>query len=372
MTDSNKGKPSFSGVPWFWPMEMASNIASHQLEEFSRGLRTLNEAAKLNHGLTPEFATANQVLLDLHTMRLRDFSTHPDSARVPVLIDAPYAGHTAVIADYAADQSLMRTLQASGVERLYLTDWKSADFSMKDYDIDNYLAELNVAVDELGGCVSLVGLCQGGWMAAMFAARYPHKVHKLVLAGSPIDTNAGDGAIRNIAHMLPLEEYRNIVNMGGGLFPGRFMLAAWKSSKPQQHYFGKYVDLYQHIDDPAYVKKQEAFEAWYENPINLPGRWYLQAVEQLFKENRLVKGTFIGLGKRLSLADIRCPITLIAGEQDDITTPEQVLNTAQYVSTEDKDIVRIMVPGGHIGLFMGANALDNYWPGVGRWLNAAV
>ena len=30
--------------------------------------------------------------------------------------------------------------------------------------------------------------------------------------------------------------------------------------------------------------------SWYENPIDLPGRWYLQAIEQLFKENRLAKG----------------------------------------------------------------------------------
>src|SRR5271165_1844722 len=43
-------------------------------------------------------------------------------------------------------------------------------------------------------------------------------------------------------------------------------------------------------DDPAYLKKEETFESWYENPIDLPGRWYLQAIVQLFKENRLAKG----------------------------------------------------------------------------------
>ena len=47
---------------------------------------------------------------------------------------------------------------------------------MKDYDIDNYLAEINVCVDDLGGRVNLVGLCQGGWMSAMYAARFPDKV----------------------------------------------------------------------------------------------------------------------------------------------------------------------------------------------------
>ena len=40
---------------------------------------------------------------------------------------------------------------------------------MKDLE-NNYLAELVVAIDDLGGRVNLVGLCQGGWMSAMIAA----------------------------------------------------------------------------------------------------------------------------------------------------------------------------------------------------------
>lgn len=358
-----------NSVPWFWPLQLASHFATHQLEEFNRGLRTIAEATRLEHGLEPEFASPNRIALDLHTMRLRDFSRPgPRRHEIPTLIDAPYAGHTAVIADYADDQSLVRSLLDNGITRLFLTDWKSATYQMKDYDIDNYLAEMHVAVDEAGGQVNLIGLCQGGWMSAMYAARYPHKVNRLVLAGAPIDTAAGEGAIRNISHILPLADYRNLVNMGGGLFLGRFMLEAWKSSKPSHHYFQKYVDLYEHIDDPAYVKKQEAFEAWYENPINLPGRWYLQAVEELFQQNRLVKGTFTGLGKTLSLADIKCPVTLLAGEDDDITTPEQVMNAEQYLGTAAEEIVKVMVPGGHIGLFMGAHALNDYWPDIARWL----
>lgn len=34
----------------------------------------------------------------------------------------------------------------------------------------------------------------------------------------------------------------------------------------------------------------------HEHPIDLPGRWYLQAIAQFFKENRSAKGTFSRLG----------------------------------------------------------------------------
>jgi poly(3-hydroxybutyrate) depolymerase len=290
-------------VPLFWPLELGAAIASGEVGLFTQGVKTLAEAEKLEFGLSPEFASPNKIVIELHTMRLRDFSRDATD-EVPTVIDAPYAGHTAVIADFYSGQSLVQTLLANGLSRVFVTDWKSATLEMKDYDIDNYLAEINVCVDELGGRVNFVGLCQGGWTSAMYAARFPHKVRSLVLAGAPIDTDAGNGPIRRMAHELPLSDYQELITLGGGLMRGIYMLEAWKNMHPGQQYFRKYVDLYEHIEDPGYVRKEEAFESWYENPIDLPGRWYLQAVKELFKENRLVKGTFKGLGKPLSLKDI--------------------------------------------------------------------
>ena len=31
-------------------------------------------------------------------------------------------------------------------------------------------------------------------------------------------------------------------------------------------------------------------------------------------------------------------------------------------------IVRQTVPGGHIGLFMGARTLKDHWPAIARWI----
>jgi len=357
-------------VPFFWPLEFSAVLMQREFDLVRRGWKTLAEAEKLDFGLTPQFSSTNTVIGELHTLRLRDFSTAPEKDECPTLIDAPFAGHSAVIADFRADQSLVATLLANGCSRVLLTDWKSATHAMKDYDIDNYLAELNVCIDDLGGRVNLVGLCQGGWMSAMFAARFPNKVRKLVLAGAPIDTDAGDGPIKHMAHALPLARYRDMIEIGGGLMRGRFMLDAWKAMHPGEQYVTKYIDLYAHIDDPDYVRAREAFEAWYENPIDLPGRWYLQAVQELFQENRLAKGTFTGLGRRLSLKDVTCPTYLLAGAEDDITPPEQVFGAAAYLGTPQAQIARKLTGGGHIGLFMGARALSQCWPQIARWLAA--
>ena len=275
-----------------------------------------------------------------------------------------------MIADYHRGQSLIETLLANGIGHVALTDWKSATEDMKDFDIDNYLADVVVVIDDLGGRVNLVGLCQGGWLSAMIAARFSDKVNSLVLAGAPIDTDAGDGPIKRMVKASSMSFYEELVELGGGVMKGKYMLQGWKDMHPAQHYIRDHIDLYEQIDDPAYLAKEETFESWYENPIDLPGRWYLQAIEQLFKENRLAKGKFLGLGRTLDLRNIKCPTYLLAGASDDITTPEQALGAAKYIGTPRDRIVQKTVPGGHIGLFMGARTLRDDWPQIARWICA--
>lgn len=354
-------------VPFLWPMAAAAQMVEDGIELYAKNLKFAEEEIKIHHELRPKLATANRVMFDLRTMVFRDYS-RPNATGTATVVDAPYAGHTAMIADYHKSQSLVETLLANGLDRVFLTDWKSATPDMKDLEIDQYLAEINVCVDDLGGCVNLIGLCQGGWMSAMYAARFPHKVASLVLAGSPIDTEAGNGPVKRMAQSYPTSFYEELVAAGGGLMRGGMMLQGWKGMHPAEHYIKEHIDLYEHIDDPAYLSKEETFERWYENPIDLPGRWYLQAIVQLFKENRLAKGRFVGLGRRLSLKDIVCPVYLLAGEADDITTKEQVFDAENYLGTPKDKIERKLVPGGHIGLFMGSRTLKETWPGIARWI----
>lgn len=354
------------GVPLFWPF----GLTQVGLELTERTLKFVAEIEKTQvKRPAPQWSTPHQVALELHTLMLRDFSVNHDAP--PVLVLPPYAGHSSTIADFQPGQSLVATLLHNGCARVLAADWHSATPEMRDYDIDNYLAEINVAVDDLGGNVALVGVCQGGWASAMYAARFPHKVRRLVLAGAPIDTDAGDGPIREAAHTLPMSFYKQLVALGGGRLKGEFMLQGFKNMHPGKQYLDKFVELYERIDDPTYVSRFEKFERWYEYTIDLPGRWYLQVVQELFKENRLAKGEFVGLGKRLDLKAIRCPLYLLGGRRDEITPPEQVFNAARLVGTPKSDIEQATADGGHIGLFMGREVLEKNWANIARWLAGA-
>jgi polyhydroxyalkanoate depolymerase len=358
---------AWMSVPAFWPMAMSASLLEEGAELYDRNLKFTEEEIRIHNDLRPKLATPNRLRLDLRTMALRDYGK---PGGIPTLIDAPHAGHSAMIADFHQDQSLAQTLLENGLGHVALTDWKTATNDMKDFEVDNYLADMVVAIDDLGGRVNLVGLCQGGWVSAMIAARFPDKVHSLVLAGAPIDTDAGDGPIKRMAHETPLSFYQDLVALGGGLMKGDLMLQGWKNMHPVQHYMQDQIDLYEHVGDPAYIAKEEIFDSWYENPIDLPGRWYLQVIQQIFKENRLARGEFVGLGRKLDLRHITCPTYLLAGAGDDITTPEQVLAAANYIGTPRDRIISETVAGGHIGLFMGHRTLKENWPRIARWIAA--
>jgi polyhydroxyalkanoate depolymerase len=355
-------------VPLFWPLSTVLEADRAVLSSTGRLLQFLGEAQAISHPPASKWFTKNVIRLDLPTMRLREFGTLGKG--LPILVDAPYAGHGSKIVDFGRDQSLVGALLDAGASAVWATDWKSATPEMRYFSIDTYLAELNVAIDELGGSVHLVGLCQGGWLSAMLAARFPSKVASLVLAGAPIDTDASDGPIKHLARTMPMAAYEQMVTMGYGVMPGNFMLAGWKNMHPDAQYLGKYVTLYDHLEDRNFIRRTKKFESWYENPLDLPGTYYLQVIRMLFKENLFARGRFVGLGRKLQLGDITCPVYLLAGEDDDVTTSEQVFAAAGLVGTPDARIKQKLVPGGHIGLFMGHRTISDTWPTIAKWILA--
>jgi poly(3-hydroxybutyrate) depolymerase len=115
------------------------------------------------------------------------------------------------------------------IGRLFMTDWRSANADMRFLGIDEYLADLNVLVDRVGGLVDLVGLCQGGWLSLVYAGRFPTKVRKLVMAGAPIDIAAGQSRLSAKAEATPLVTFQSLLNFGDGRVIGRNLAKFWEN-----------------------------------------------------------------------------------------------------------------------------------------------
>jgi poly(3-hydroxybutyrate) depolymerase len=365
------GSRQFPSMAFLWPAlaaEATSELAAataRELVKLAVGSDT-EEAARCE----PQWTTRNKVALELPAVRLRDFSTAPDG---PVtLICAPFALHGATIVDFAPGHSLVAALQSAGIGRMLVTDWRSATPEMRFWSIDDYLAALNVLVDEFGvGAVDLIGLCQGGWMALTYAARFPAKVRKLVLAGAPIDLGVGCSRLSELTSNTPSAFFAELVELGGGRALGQHLLQFW-APEIEREEIHRLLQPSDAMESWQFRSLEARFRDWYAWTVDLPGAYYLQVVEQLFKENRLAAGEFVALGHSLDLSRLGCPLFLLAASDDEVVAPEQLFAAERLIGRGRRTAGKALAPCGHLGLFMGRNVLSTAWSDIARWLQQPI
>ena len=291
---------------------------------------------------------------------------------VPTLVLPPQAGHDSCIVDYSPTQSQMKVIRAAGLERAFSLDWIGATAETRDAGIDDYLSFVERSIEHIGGPVNLIGDCQGGWLAAIYAALHPEQVNTLTLAGAPIDFHAGEPVIHDWVQALGSEDlafYRGVVEQGGGVLKGEHMLNGFILIKPENE-VAKQLQLLTHLHDAEHLERHHHFETWFKHVQDIPGAFYLWIVEHLFMANGLVEGTLEIGGERVDLARIDCPLFLLGGARDHITPPAQVFAAADHVSTPPADVEKHVNSGGHLGLFMGsrrcASTGRRCWPPSSR------
>jgi poly(3-hydroxyalkanoate) synthetase len=332
-----------------WPLIAAATASDALASYFGDLARAAVDVHCARARPEPSWTTPHRIALDLATARLRDFSTSLEGT--PTLICAPYALHGATIADFAPGHSLVETLHASGLHRVYVTEWRSAGPDMRYLSVDNYLADLNVMVDALGAPVDLVGLCQGGWMALVYAARFPGKVRRLVLAGAPIDVRAGPSILSEMTAGMPLSSFAEIVRLGEGRVIGSRLLDVWGPALAAEER-ARVLQLAAGIESAQASELDRHFSEWYGWTLDLPGTYYLQVVSWLFKQNRIARGCFPALGRVVDLAAVDIPVFLIAARDDALET--------------------ITEPCGHLSLFIGRETLHRAWGRAARWLKREI
>lgn len=313
----------------------------------------------------PRWASPHEIVFEAPIARLRDFSRGAAADVVPTLVLPPQAGHDSCIVDFSPSQSQLETIRAAGLRRAFALDWVGATPRTRHTIVEDYIDVIDRAVDAIGGPVNLIGDCQGGWLGAIYAALRPERINTLTLAGAPIDFHAGDATIAASTQLLSgmwgSAPYRTLVTLGGGNMPGQFVLANFIGMQPEAE-VGRQLQLLAHLDDSEHLDRYHAFEDWFKHTQDIPGIFYLWLVEHLFRNNELIRGELRVGGGRVDLGEITCPLYLLAGETDHITPPAQLFAAAESVGTPRGEITSRTSSGGHLGLFMGREALREHWP----------
>jgi poly(3-hydroxyalkanoate) synthetase len=353
------------GAALLWPAMAAASV-SDMAALVARQFANLAVGADQPTAAEPQWATAHTIALQLRTGRLRDFTD--DAACRPALLCAPLALHSAAITDFEPNHSLVAALRHAGVRHLFAADWRSANSDMRYLGIDDYLADLNIMVDEIGVPVDLIGLCQGGWMALVYAARFPEKVRKLVLAGAPIDIRAAPSPLALLAGSTPMEIFRELVRLGDGLVLGRKLMKFWGPDSVDSESIHHLLQTKAHSDAGARIQLEVRFRDWYSWTMDLPGTFFLEVVERLYKRNELATGKFMALGRQVDLARMRAPIFMLAARDDELIAPPQLFALQHLISTPAHNLRKATAPCRHVGLFMGQRILKEIWPEIARWV----
>lgn len=354
-----------TGTVLLWPA-IAAAAVSDMAALVARQFANLAVGADRPPAAEPPWASVHSIALQLRTARLRDFSD--DTACQPALLCTPLALHGAAIADFAPNHSLVAALRHAGLRHLFAADWRSATSAMRYLGIDDYLADLNIMVDEIGVPVDLIGLCQGGWMALVYAGRFPKKVRKIVLAGAPIDVRAAPSPLASLADGTPLEIFRELVRLGDGLVLGRKLMRFWGPDSVDSENIHQLLQTNAHSDAGARIHLEARFRDWYSWTIDLPGTFFLEVVERLYKRNELAAGKFIALGRQVDLARMRAPVFMLAARDDELVAPPQLFAVERLIGTPAHNLRKATAPCRHVGLFMGERTLEEIWPKIARWI----
>ena len=125
-----------------WPLAAAALAGRANVRFLEDLMSSVSGKRSESSSLSLPWTTSNTVALELASMRLRNFST--GTGGLATLICAPYALHSATIADFAPGHSVVEALCQGGLSRVFVTDWRSATPETRYFSIDNYLADLKL------------------------------------------------------------------------------------------------------------------------------------------------------------------------------------------------------------------------------------
>jgi len=346
-----------------WQQYLAQEGAKHA-RRMARWPVVWEKAQRVRKGATP-----SEVVYEEDRLRLLHYmSPYPPRYRTPLLfvfalVNRPY------ILDLKEGRSVVSHFVRAGFDT-YLVDWGSptpADrhLTLDDY-INGYLRNVVEYLRERTGTaqVSVLGYCMGGTMSTMYTALHPDTVRNLMLLAAGIDFATRDGLL-NVWTDSSVFDVDRFVDAFGNC-PAEFLQSSFLLLKPVQNLLEKPLQLYEKLEDDAFLEDFLTMETWLNDNIAVPGEVFREFVKYLYQQNLLTQNR-MPVGRHLvDLRNITCPLLNIVAKNDDLVPCTQSLPVNDLVASSDRRT--LILPAGHIGLAVGGKAQKEIWPEACRWL----
>jgi polyhydroxyalkanoate synthase len=332
---------------------MLKDVAAGQLTQTKPGVFQVGK----NLAITP-----GKVIRETRLYQLIQYTPTTDEVlETPVVIFPPWINRFYIL-DLTPEKSFVKWCVDNGIS-LFMVSWKSADESIADATLDDYVLGGQVdAVDTIRDllgveAVHAIGYCVAGTtlaatLAYLDAKKQQKKVASATFLTAQVDfTLAGDLKLFTGPEVLGLLER---LTAEKGYLDGRYMAATFNLLRGRDLIWNYVVNNYLLGQEPP------PFDLlyWNSDTTNLPAKWHRAYLADLYEANRLAeKGGIEVAGTPIDIDRVKTPTYIQAGREDHIAPPESVWKIMDHFAGPKRFV---LAGSGHIAGVVNPPAANKY------------
>jgi polyhydroxyalkanoate synthase len=332
---------------------MLKDIAAGQLTQTKPGVFEVGR----NLATTPGKVVRQTPLYQL----VQYTPTTDEVLKTPVVIFPPWINRFYIL-DLNPEKSFVKWCVDNGVT-LFMVSWKSADESIADTGLDDYVLQgqidaIDAVRDLLGvGQVHTIGYCVAGTtlaatLAFLQAKGEAEKVKSATFLTAQVDfTEAGDLKLFTGPETMGLLDQ---LTKEKGFLDGRYMAATFNLLRGRDLIWSYVVNNYLLGEEPA------PFDLlyWNSDTTNLPAGWHRAYLEDLYKGNKLAeRGGITVAGTAVDIDSVKTPSYVQAGREDHIAPPQSVWKIMNHFAGPKRFV---LAGSGHIAGVVNPPAAQKY------------
>ena len=332
---------------------MLKDIAAGQLTQTKPGVFEVGR----NLATTPGKVIKQTALYQL----IQYTPTTEDVLKTPVVIFPPWINRYYIL-DLSPEKSFVKWCVENGIS-LFMVSWKSADESIADVSLDDYVLKGQVdaietvrdllgveAVHAIGYCVA--GTTLAATLAYLEAKGEQPKVKSATFLTAQVDfTEAGDLKLFTGPEVVSLIEE---LTRDKGFLDGRYMAATFNLLRGRDLIWNYVVNNYLLGDEPP------PFDLlyWNSDTTNLPAAWHRDYLQTLYEGNKLAEKDGIAVaGTPIDIDQVTIPTYIQAGREDHIAPPQSVWKIMDHFAGEKRFV---LAGSGHIAGVVNPPAAQKY------------
>ena len=337
---------------------MLQDIAAGQLTQTKQGVFEVGR----NLATTPGKVIKQTPLYQL----IQYTPTTEKVLNTPVVIFPPWINRFYIL-DLTTEKSFVKWCVDQGIS-LFMVSWKSADESIADASLDDYVLRGQVdaieavrsvlgvdAVHTIGYCVA--GTTLAATLAYLQGEGQAEKVKSSTFFTAQVDfSEAGDLKLFLGDETMSLLQQLTVEK---GYLDGRYMAATFNLLRGRDLIWNYVVNNYLLGDEPPPFDLLH----WNGDTTNLPARWHRDYLEALYKGNKLAeKGGISVAGTPVDIDTVETPTYIQAGREDHIAPPQSVWKIMDHFAGPKRFV---LAGSGHIAGVVNPPAAQKYQ----YWIN---